>query len=40
MIKFHMKDEEKESLNPQGGTLTLTVIGKCSLNHYNGNVTP
>lgn len=40
MIKFHMKDEEKESLDPQGGTLTLTVIGKCSLNHYNGNVTP
>lgn len=40
MIKFHMKDKEKESLDPQGGTLTLTVIGKCSLNHYNGNVTP
>ena len=40
MIKFHIKDEEKESLDPQGGTLTLTVIGKCSLNHYNGNVTP
>lgn len=40
MIKFHMKDEEKELLNAQEGTLTLTAIGKCALNHYNGNVTP
>ena len=40
MIKFHMKDEEKELLNAQEGTLTLTAIGKCTLNHYNGNVTP
>ena len=40
MIKFRIKDEEKELLDPQGGTLTLTAIGKCSLNHYNGNVTP
>lgn len=40
MIKFHIKDEEKILLDPQEGTLTLTVIGKCSLNHFNGNVTP
>lgn len=40
MIKFHIKDEEKELLDPQGGTLTLTAIGKCTLNHFNGNVTP
>ena len=40
MIKFHVKEEEKELLNPQEGILTLTAIGKCSLNHFNGNVTP
>jgi len=40
MIKFHIKEEDKVLLNPNGGTLTLTAIGKCSLNHYNGNVTP
>ena len=40
MIKFKMKDEDKILLDPQGGTLTLTAIGKCSLNHFNGNVTP
>ena len=40
MIKFHVKEEDKILLNPNGGTLTLTAIGKCNLNHYNGNVTP
>ena len=40
MIKFHIKEEDKELLDPKGGTLTLTAIGKCVLNHYNGNVTP
>ena len=40
MIKFHMKDEEKELLDPQNGVLTLTAIGKCQLNHYMGSVTP
>lgn len=40
MIKFHIKEEDKELLDPKGGTLTLTAIGKCALNHYNGNVTP
>jgi hypothetical protein len=40
MIKFHVKDEEKELLDTQGGTLTLTAIGKCTLNHFNGNTTP
>ena len=39
MIKFHLKDEQKELLDPQGGVLTLTAIGKCTLNHYNGSVT-
>lgn len=40
MIKFHIKDEEKELLDPQDGALTLTAIGKCTLNHFNGNITP
>ena len=40
MIKFHVKNKEKELLNSQGGVLTLTAIGKCTLNHFNGNVTP
>lgn len=40
MIKFHVKEEDKILLDPNGGTLTLTAIGKCNLNHYNGNVTP
>ncbi len=40
LIKFNIKDEEKELLNPNGGTLTITAIGKCALNHYMGSVTP
>lgn len=40
MIKFHIKEEDKLTLDPQGGTLILTAIGKCALNHYMGNVTP
>lgn len=40
LIKFNIKDEQKELLNPNGGTLTITAIGKCALNHYMGNVTP
>ena len=40
MIKFRVKDEEKEALDSQGGTITLTAIGKCALNHYMGSVTP
>lgn len=40
MIKFNIKEEDKELLDPGQGTLTITAIGKCSLNHYMGNVTP
>ena len=40
MIKFHIKEEEKELLDPEDGILTITAIGKCSLNYYMGNVTP
>jgi len=40
MIKFHIKDEDKILLDPGEGTLELVAIGKCTLNHYNGNVTP
>ena len=40
MLKFNIKDEDKEALNPGDGTITITAIGKCGLNHYMGNVTP
>ncbi len=40
MIKFHIKEEDKILLDPGEGTLRLTAIGKCALNHYMGNVTP
>ena len=40
MLKFNVKEEEKEILNPGDGAITITAIGKCSLNHYMGNVTP
>lgn len=40
MIKFHIKEEDKMLLDPGEGTLELVAIGKCALNHYNGNVTP
>jgi len=40
MIKFHVKEEDKMLLDPGEGTLELVAIGKCALNHYNGNVTP
>ena len=40
LIKFNIKEEQKELLNPDGGILTITAIGKCTLNHFNGNMTP
>ena len=40
MLKFNIKDEEKEAIDPKDGTITITAIGKCSLNHYMGSVTP
>ena len=40
IIKFNIKEEEKQLLNPNGGVLNITAIGKCQLNHFNGNVTP
>ena len=40
MLKFNIQDEDKDLLNPGDGTITITAIGKCSLNHYMGNVTP
>lgn len=40
MLKFNIKDEEKELIDPKSGAITITAIGKCSLNHYMGNVTP
>lgn len=40
MLKFNIKEEEKEKLDPKDGVITITAIGKCALNHYMGNVTP
>ena len=40
ILKFNIKEEEKMMLEPNGGILTITAIGKCALNHYNGNITP
>ena len=34
---LELKEEDKEILNIDSGFLTLTVIGKCNLNHFNGN---
>lgn len=40
LIKFNASDELKSLANPDGGILYATIIGKCNLNHYMGNVTP
>ena len=32
--------KKKICLDPKDGTITITAIGKCSLNYYMGNVTP
>ena len=40
MLKFNIKDEDREALNPRDGAITITAIGKCALNHYMGNVSP
>ena len=40
MLKFNVKDEEREMLDPKDGAITITAIGKCALNHYMGNVSP
>lgn len=40
MLKFNVKEDEMAMLDPHDGTITITAIGKCSLNHYMGNVTP
>ena len=40
LIKFNITPEMKETLNANGQVLYATIIGKCNLNHYMGNVTP
>lgn len=40
LIKFNIKEEDKALLEPNGGRLYITAVGKCALNHYMGNVTP
>ena len=39
MIKFNIKEEEKDMLEPGNGVLTLNVLGQCDRNEYNGRVT-
>lgn len=40
MIKFNISDEDKAVLDPNGGVLTATIIGKCDMNYYMGTATP
>jgi len=40
ILKFNVKEEEKLLLSPEDGTIEITAIGKCAINHYNGNITP
>lgn len=40
MLKFNISEDMKDMLDPGDGAITITAIGKCSLNHYMGNVTP
>ena len=40
ILKFNVKEEEKLLLNPEDGKIEITAIGKCAINHYNGNITP
>ena len=40
MLKFNIDEDMKDMLDPGDGSITITAIGKCSLNHYMGNVTP
>ena len=39
-IKFKSYEEEFESLYPEDGCTTLTIIGKPEINYYNYNSTP
>lgn len=40
LIKFKSSIEEYESLKPEFGCYTLTVIGRCESNSWNGRVSP
>ena len=40
ILKFNVKEEEKLLLSPEDGKIEITAIGKCAINHYNGNITP
>lgn len=40
MIKFFVKDEEKETLNPDGETWFATAIVTCDINEWNGRTSP
>jgi single-stranded-DNA-specific exonuclease len=40
LIKFKSSIEEYESLKPETGCYTLTVIGRCESNSWNGRISP
>ena len=40
LIKFKSSIEEYESLKPKTGCYTLTVIGRCESNFWNGRISP
>lgn len=40
LIKFKSSLEEYERLKPKNGYITLTAIGRCEENIWNGNISP
>jgi single-stranded-DNA-specific exonuclease len=40
LIKFKSSIEEYEGLKPETGCYTLTVIGRCESNSWNGRISP
>lgn len=40
IIKFHITEEEKAALQPNGETWFATVVATCDVNEWNGNQTP
>lgn len=39
-IKFKSSEEEFNNLYSEDGCVTVTIVGTCQANKYNGNVTP
>lgn len=40
LIKFKSSQEEYETLKSEHGCITLTIVGKCAKNEWNGIITP